>query len=178
MIDEIPEPPRHKLVITGDGKNTVRYVNSDALDTHTLHHEKHLIVRCGVCGHDSSDWGIMRQHAWEDHDMHHSRKHVGTKIVWRKADLPDARAAIHSTPVIRESNYGEDNNEWDDYLCKLRGDCPDSDAAEIARGKIEDSEQAQLLIEHRPPREPYPDSIETGAEREVRAAPDNPEVIV
>jgi hypothetical protein len=116
----------------------------------------------------------MRHEAFSSHDMHFSTHHVGTKIVWRREDLPDARAATHSMPFTRESSYHEDENEWDAYLFKARGDCPDEQAAEIARGKLDDGERAHLLIEHRPPAEAYPNSIEEDAELEVRPAPDNP----
>jgi hypothetical protein len=171
---EIPEPPRHKLVITGKDGNTVNWVNSDPLRTESLAHKQHLIVRCGVCGHDATDWGTMRGHAYMDHDMHFSKAHVGTKIVWRRADLPDARAAVHSSPVIRESRYNEEDNEWDEYLYKARGDCSDEKAVEIARGKLDNGERAHIVIEHRPPRKAYPGSVEEGSKKEVRPAPDNP----
>lgn len=172
--EKIPEPFNHRLEITGEDGTTTRWVNSDALRFEGVSHRQHLIVRCGICGHEASEWGIMRGHAWMDHEMHMSTTHVGEKIVWRKEDLPDARAAVHSSPVLRESSYHEEDNEWDAYLFKARGDCSDEKAAEIARGKIEGGEQAELVIEHRPPAEPYPGSIEEGSECEVRPAPDNP----
>lgn len=173
--EEIPEVPTHRLVVTGDGENATRYVDSGYFSYGSLHLKRdHLIVRCGVCGQDSKDWGFMRHHAWMDHEMHFSMAHVGKKIVWRREDLPSAKAAVHSYPSARESRYGEEDNEWDRYLFKARGDCPDENAAETARRHLDAGEQAELVIEHRPPQQPYPGSIEEGAELEVRPSPDNP----
>lgn len=174
-VEDMPEVPVHRLEIAGEDGTEVRYVDSGYFDYGTTHlRHQYLIVRCGICGHDSTDWGLMKGHAWMAQEMHFDSRHVGKKIVWRAENLPSAKAATHSMPSVRESRYSEEDNEWDAYEAKLRGDCPDDKAAEIVRERLEDGEQATLLIEHRPSAQPYPGSIEEGAELEVRPAPDNP----
>lgn len=153
-IEEIPEPPRHYLYITSEDGSTLRFVNSDH-ETVWTPDWTYLIVRCGLCGHESSDHGAMKQHAWMGQERHHSVKHVGRKTVWKMADVAEmSLAELSKVSRFRHRRRDEDVPE---PVHSLRGDTPSERVREIVRDKLGDE---PAVVVHQPPSRPYPGSIE------------------
>lgn len=176
--EEIPEIPQHRLLIPGEIGMTVRYLqtNDDPLShPRWVGRSPEVGMRCPLCGHETWDyesWANQGElHVQMGYDRHFERSHIGTKIIWRKVDFPGERAALNSHPFRRESSViGDEENEWDQYLRKLKGDCPDDTVVELVADDVQASDE--ILVEHRPPTlEPYPGSIEEGATLQVRKLP-------
>lgn len=158
--DDIPEPPQHELHITDDGENTLRYVNSDHPEVwEGLAHRNHCIVRCGICGHETHEWGTMRCHVWMGHEDHFSRRHVGVKVIWTPDDVVDKSIAELSQLSRRRYSTDDDDPE---PLHVFRGDADDA--------YIPERDDESVIVVHQPPREPYPGSPEEDATEAIYVA--------
>lgn len=163
LYHEMPEPPHHELQITGDDGVALRYVNSDHPDVWDgVAHRKHQIVRCGICGHDSTGWGITAgQEVWMDHDYHFHSHHVGVKVVWLLEDVHNRTLAEVSEMTRRRFLLDDDDPE---YVHAYRGDTPDEKVRELV-----DTDEPVVVV-HQPPREPYPGSVEADATEGIYVA--------
>lgn len=161
---EIPEPPQHQLYITSNDGATLRFVNSGH-DAVRVPGWTYLIVRCGLCGHESSDCNDMKHHAWMGQERHHSIKHVGRKTVWRMADVANMTLAELST-LSRYRHHCRDEDD-PDPVHSLRGDTPSERVREIVRDKLDDE---PAVVVHQPSSRPYPGSIEEDASEGIYVA--------
>lgn len=166
---EIPEIPEIPVYVTHEMSDEMEllYVTSEHEKVRMPEFEN-LIVRCSICGYETIGTGMMRGTAFEDQNMHFASRHRGSKTVWHPETIPDREEALKRPHSLRESSATtETENEWDAYAFRAMGDCPDERATEMAM-KHMDQSPSSVVIEHRPPIEPYPDSPEEGFKSELR----------